>query len=335
LQPLQQIHSILQSSKQKIVITTHQKPDGDAMGSSLGLYHFLINQGHEVQVISPTNWAHFLQWMPGAEKVIDFEKSPEQAIQITQAAQIIFCLDFNTPSRVKKYEEAITQATAIKVLIDHHEQPAEAFFAYGLSLPAKSSTAQMVYDFIASAPKPFFNEAIAQCLYTGIMTDTGSFRFKAADASVHLAIAHLKEIGFDHSLVHEKIYDNFLENRLRFIGNLLLNRMEVFYEYNTALVCIPADDLTRFEITTGDTEGLVNYPLAIQGIKMACLAIDRGEEIKLSFRSKGNVDVNTFARNYFNGGGHFNAAGGSSKETLAQVKKLFKQAIHEQKNLLQ
>jgi phosphoesterase RecJ-like protein len=194
----------------------------------------------------------------------------------------------------------------------------------------------MVFDFIVdSGNDDKINAEIAQCLYTGVMTDTGSFRFPAASADVFKMVARLKETGFSHTIVHENIYDNFLENRLRFIGNALLNRMDIYYEYNTAVMAIPKGDLFRFQIKTGDSEGLVNYLLTIQGIKFGALVIDRDEERKWSFRSKGNFDVNTFARSHFEGGGHFNAAGGGSSESLDNTVKTFKEVLKQYEVQLQ
>jgi phosphoesterase RecJ-like protein len=193
----------------------------------------------------------------------------------------------------------------------------------------------MVYDFIIEAGYgDSINSDVAECIYTGVMTDTGSFRFPSTSANVHKLVAFLKTKGLQHSKVHEAIYDNFSETRLRFIGNVLLNRMQVFYEYNTALIAIPQSDLLKYDIKTGDTEGLVNYPLSIEGIRMAAIIIDRGEERKCSFRSKGEVDVNTFARKYFNGGGHFNAAGGQTADSLEVAVDHFIHAMKENKEIL-
>jgi len=314
----------------------HQKPDGDAMGSSLGLYNFLIQLGHQVTVISPTNWAGFLNWMPGCKQVIDFDLHRDKALAVLQKTEVLFCLDFNVLYRTKHMEQVLTALDCTKILIDHHQQPQVEAFTYGISDTAKSSTCEMVYDFIVeSGHSDKINTDVAQCLYTGLMTDTGSFRFPSASANLHRVVAHLKETGLDHSKVHEHIYDNFLENRLRFIGHALLNRMEVFYEYNTALMHIPKTDLLKFDIKTGDTEGLVNYLLTIEGIKMGALVIDRDEERKWSFRSKGDFDVNTFARKHFEGGGHFNAAGGRSADSLENTIKKFNQVIQEYKEQLQ
>ena len=193
----------------------------------------------------------------------------------------------------------------------------------------------MVYDFIvASRHEEKISPEVAECLYAGVMTDTGSFRFNSTSANVHRMIAALKDKGLQHSQIHENLFDNFLEARFRFFGNILLNRMEVFYEYNTALIAIPQSDLIKYNVRTGDTEGLVNFPLSIKGIKLAAVIIDRGDERKSSFRSKGGFDVNTFARKYFNGGGHFNAAGGKNTEPLDEVIRKFKVAIKENQEQL-
>lgn len=303
MRPIQEFYSQLPIN-QPVVITTHQKPDGDAMGSSLGLYHMLRALGTDVTVISPTNWARFLNWMPGCEQVLDYEANRAKALQLIKSASFIFCLDFNTLSRTRNMALPIAQSAAKKILIDHHQQPEVEAFAFGVSDTSKSSTCEMVYDFIVeSGYDHIINEQIAQCLYAGLMTDTGSFRFPSAGASVHRMVARLKETGFSHSKVHEEIYDNFSESRLRFIGHALLNRMDVMYELNTALMYISKKDLLDYEIKTGDTEGLVNYLLTIEGIRLGAIVVDRDEERKWSFRSKGNFDVNTFARKHFEGGG--------------------------------
>jgi phosphoesterase RecJ-like protein len=320
----------------KVIITTHQKPDGDAMGSSLGLYHFLTSLGHSVTVISPTNWAGFLKWMPGTNKVVDFEYSREVAVKFIEEAELLFCLDFNVLHRTKNMEPFLAELECTKVLIDHHQQPQEDYFTYGASNTSKSSTCEMVYDFILeSGLGDKINTEIAQCLYTGVMTDTGSFRFPSTTTEVHRMVARLKETGFNHTYVHESIYDSFLENRVRFIGHALLNRLEVLYECNTAIMAISKNDLLRFHVKTGDTEGLVNQLLTIQGIRVGALVIDRDEERKWSFRSKGDFDVNTFARLHFEGGGHFNAAGGRTDDSLDATVWKFKKTIKQYTEQLQ
>ncbi len=335
MKPIQEIFPLLQQSR-KVVITTHQKPDPDAMGSSLGLYHFLIQFGHEVTVISPTNWATWLNWMPGANLVLDYELQREKCDETLEKADWLFCLDFNIFYRTKNLAPKLQQLGCTMFLIDHHQQPDSANFDYGSSDTAKSSTSEMIYDFIIhSGNGDRINSSISECLYAGVMADTGSFRFPTASAAVHKMVAGLKEKGLHHTKVHENIYYNFLENSLRFIGHVLLHRMEVYYEYNTALIAVSKKDLLRYQIKTGDTEGIVIYPLSINVIKLAALVIDRDEERKWSFRSKGDFDTNNFARKYFEGGGHYNASGGRSSDSLDKTIQQFIMAMKENGSLLQ
>lgn len=335
MQAINELYPFL-STPAKVVITTHQKPDPDAMGSSLGLYHLLIQLGHEVQVISPTNWAAFLNWMPGCEKVLNFETTIDKSNAILNEADFIFCLDFNALNRTKRMALVLENAKGRRVLIDHHREPQTEVFAYGVSNVTKSSTCEMVYDFIVeSGHKDKLSNEMMQCLYAGVMGDTGSFRFASASATVFEMVAEFKRRGLEHTVIHEHVYDNFLENRFRFIGHVLLNRMEVNYEINTAFIWVSKQDLLKYQVKTGDTEGLVNYPLGIQGIKLAALLIDRDEKRKWSFRSKGDFDCNTFARRHFNGGGHFNAAGGESDDSLEANINLFKTVIQNYKSELE
>lgn len=323
------------STPKNIVITMHQKPDADAMGSALALWWFLSAKGHKALVVSPTNWASFLQWMPGCKGVVDAESRSEYAQKAIAGADYIFCLDFNTLSRTKRLEQPIAASPAIKVLIDHHQEPDQAAFQYGISDTGKCATAEMVYDFLLAMGSPEdLSPEVCQCLYAGVMTDTGSFRFASTTASTHRMVAQLKERGLEQQLVHEQIFDTFLENRLRFFGHVLLNRMDVNYELNTVLIAIPKGDLQKFDIKTGDTEGLVNYPLSMQGIRMAAIVIDRDEERKWSFRSKGDVDVNAFARKYFEGGGHKNAAGGRSDQSLEDTVAYFHEVLNHMQEAL-
>jgi bifunctional oligoribonuclease and PAP phosphatase NrnA len=336
MQAISQIYPLLTGPARRIAITMHQKPDADAMGSTLGLRHFLVQLGHTVQVISPTNWARWVDWMPGAREVLDYELHRSASEQWLDSADWLFCLDFNHMGRTKNMAAKLSSLSCVKILIDHHQEPDEAMFQYGVSDTSKSSTCEMVYDFIVgSGHQDKINIDAAECLYAGVVADTGSFRFSSTGASVHHMVGFLKELGLDHTKVHEALYDNYLENRLRFLGHVLMNRMEVIYELNTALISIPKADLLKFDIKTGDTEGLVNYPLSIQGIKLVGLCIDRDEERKWSFRSKGDFDCNTFARRYFEGGGHFNAAGGRDSASLTDTVRRFREAINENSSVLQ
>ena len=335
MKPISELYPLLLQPA-KVVITMHQKPDADAMGSALGLYIFLLKLGHEVTVISPTNWAGWLNWMPGCKKVINFENNKQKADEILKAAGYLFCLDFNIFHRTKNLAPKLSEANCIKILIDHHEEPDTASFDYGISNASKSSASEMVYDLIVeSGNANLIDVDIAECIYAGVVSDTGSFRFAATTASVHEMVAKLKQTGFNHSKVYNNLFDNFMENRLRFIGHILTNRLEFLYEYNAALIHVSKQDLIKYEIKTGDTEGIVNLPQAVQDIKLVGMVVDRDEERKWSFRSKGDFDCNTFARKYFNGGGHFNASGGNAKDSLPETIERFKLALKENEQLLQ
>ncbi len=335
MKPIAEIFPQLTVAK-RVVIVPHQKPDADAMGASLAMMHFLRKLGHNVHVISPTNWAAWLNWMPGCSEVIDYDMLKEKAEKILDEAEWIFCLDFNAIYRTKNMTEKMNQLVCTKILIDHHQQPDENSFDYGISQAEKSSTSELVYDFIyASGHSDKITPGIMECLYAGVVADTGSFRFSSTTADVHRLVADLKQRGLEHMRVHNELFDNFLENRMRFIGHVLLNRMQVFYEYNTVLLTIPKADLLKYGIKTGDTEGLVNYPQSISGIKLVAIVIDRDEERKWSFRSKGEFDCNAFAKKYFEGGGHFNASGGRSSLSLEETVKDFHRAMKENKHLLQ
>ncbi len=317
---------LLQSPK-KIFITTHHKPDGDAIGSMLGLYHYLRLKGHEVTAVAPSEVPDFLLWLPAVERIINFEETADPVLQALKEADLIFCLDFNDFSRVKHLEVPLTEATQTKILIDHHMFP-KPVWDYGMSAPDKSSTCEMVYDFINLAgDNALINISIAQCLYTGTMTDTGSFRFPATTGNVHRMIGDFLDRGLKHAPIHEAINDNWSEKRMRFIGYMLIERMQIFHKYGAGLITISREDLKLFGLTTGDTEGLVQYPMSIQGIRFSTLITERADEVKLSFRSKGDFDVNQFAREHFNGGGHFNASGGRSTQTFNETILYFKEIL--------
>ncbi len=332
--PIESIYPLLNQPR-RVVITTHQKPDADAMGSSLALRLFLEKLGHDVTVISPTNWAGWVNWMPGALEVIDFEQQRAKSQELLDACDWLFCLDFNIFYRTKHLAQHLASATCTKILIDHHQQPDTPSFQHGISDTSKSSTCEMVFDLIVgSGHADRIDPDIAACLFAGVVGDTGSFRFSSATASVHRMVALLKDQGLDHIKVYEGLYDNYHENRLRFMGHVLTNRLEVFYEYNAALIAIPKADLLRFQIRTGDTDGLVNLPHSIQGIRLVALCIDRDEERKWSFRSKGDFDCNRFARDHFEGGGHVNAAGGRSSDSLHDTILKFKSILPQYQDIL-
>ncbi|MGN5956036.1 DHH family phosphoesterase [Sphingobacterium lactis] len=323
------------SRPKKIIITTHHKPDGDALGSSLGLYYWLKKKGHDVHVILSSDFPTFLDWMPGREELLFYTQDPSYCQGLFDTADIIFCLDYSALSRTNILEPVIRDAKAPKWMIDHHLEPEDfAQVCYWDSNAA--ATAQLVFKFIAEVfeDKAAIDEKIATCLYTGIMTDTGSFRFKSTTSEVHHIIAALLEAGARNWEIHEQIYNSSTENRLKFLGYSLLNCLEVIPEYHTALFSLSKEDLAKFNVTTGDTEGLVNYALSIKGIRLAGLFVDRTELIKLSLRSIGDIPCNEICKKHFNGGGHLNAAGGNSTEELSEVVNRFKSILPEYKAYL-
>jgi phosphoesterase RecJ-like protein len=325
----------LLATPQKIVITTHHKPDGDAMGSSLGLYAYLIQKGHHVKVITPTDYPYFLHWLPNNADVIIYTEAKEQADQYVADAALVFCLDFNTLSRINELGEVIRNSGAYKIMIDHHLDP-EDFDDYRHWSINACAAAQLVYDFIVNELKDegMMNKDIATCLYTGIMTDSGSFRFASANSTVYRIAADLIDAGAEHWRIHQLVYDNATENRLRFLGNCLTNKLEILRELNTAIISVTAEELKHFSIVTGDTEGIVNYALSINGIKLAAFIIERPDKVKISLRSTGDFPANEICKKYFNGGGHRNAAGGYSDLDLESTIVYFKSLLPEYKTQL-
>lgn len=328
MKPIAEAQGLLATPK-KIFITTHHKPDGDAIGSMLALYHYLVLKGHSVTPVAPSEVPDFLEWMPGADQIINYEESVADAEKALREAEVIFCLDFNDFNRTKMLEPFLAAATAPKLLIDHHLFPKDVW-AYGTSDATKSSTCEMVYDYINQCgDNALINLDVATCLYTGAMTDTGSFRYPVTTGHVHRMIADLKDKGLVHGPIHEAVFDSWSANRMRFVGYMLIEKMEIFPQWNAGLVAISRKDLKIFELNTGDTEGLVQYPLSIKGIRFSTLITERADEVKMSFRSKGDFNVNEFARTYFQGGGHYNASGGKSSESLNDTIVRFKEILSE------
>ena len=327
MQDLQAFKELLNSPK-NIVIVTHHKPDADALGSSLGLSGFLKKKGHKVDVITPSDYPEFLHWMKGNDQVLIYEKHRlHQINQLIEQAAIIFCLDFSSLHRINDLGEQVRKAKAKKVLIDHHLDP-EEFADFQFWSTKAAATAELVYQLIESmGDRELIDQDIAESLYAGIMTDTGSFQHSNTTKNVHKVVAGLIELGADTHKVSRLIYDSNSLDRLRFLGFALHSKLEVFEEFHTALFAITREDLTDFNSKTGDTEGLVNYALSIKGVVLAALIIDRGELIKISFRSKGDFPVNEMAQDHFEGGGHKNAAGGKSKLNLEETVNKFKNLL--------
>lgn len=310
---------VMLDTPKKIVITTHYNPDGDAIGSSLGLAHYLRKKGHLTTVVAPNEYPKFLHWLPDNHEVVLFEEQQAVAEQALTHADLIFCLDYNAPNRVKDLQEPITNAPAKKVLIDHHLDPVD-FTDFILHSTVASSTAELVYGFIElMGDTEAIDMDIAACLYTGILTDTGSFQHASTTARVHDITAHLMRIGIDTFAIYDKIFNSASISRMRFFGHCWSNKMFVNSKVGYAVIEVSKKDQLRFHLQKGDTEGLVNTPLQLAGINASVLATEQDGYVKLSFRSKGDVDMNTYARQFFNGGGHKNASGGMLEESLENV----------------
>lgn len=329
-----ELKQLLGTSK-KIVIVPHKNPDGDAMGSTLALYHYLIAHSHKATVIAPNDYPLFLKWIPGNENVIIFEKNSETANALIKNADIIFTLDFNALHRSGNMELPLKNASAIKIIIDHHQQPGN-YAKYVYSDVSIGSTCQMIYHFLEKLEAvESISKDIATCLYTGILTDSGSFKFPKTTSTTHRVVANLIDKGANSIEIHQNIYDTNSYNRLQLLGKALSN-LEVLPEFSTAIITLSQNELNHFNFQKGDTEGFVNYGLSIEGIKFAVIFIENNHEeiIKISFRSKDKFDVNTFARTHFDGGGHINAAGGRSSNSLLETVNHFKQILPDYKNQL-
>ena len=308
----------------KAVILTHFKPDADALGSSLGLARYLKKIGHTANVITPSDYPDFLSWMAGNKDVFIFtkEKSAKAATLINQA-DLIFCLDFSCLNRINDLGEMVRKSESKKVLIDHHLEP-ERFADFEQWDDTAASTAELVFKLIVDlGDKQLVDADMADCLYAGIMTDTGSFRHSNTSYQVFQIASALVERGANPYKVSKLIYDTNTIERLRLMGYVLSEKLQVLPEYRTAYMALTAEELKRFGSQTGDTEGLVNYGLSIKGVRLSVLISDRKENIKLSLRSLGNFSVNEMARTHFEGGGHRNAAGGQTTLTLEQTVKKF------------
>lgn len=307
----------LLSENPDILLIPHKNPDGDAMGACLGMYHFLKAEGHNPTVLSPNDFPSFLKWMPGADEVVLYEKNPDKGNRIIQKAELIFTLDFNGLDRSGMMGDPLREATAPFVMIDHHQSP-EAYATVEYSEPGMSSTCEMVYRCIeALGGENLLDEKIASCLYAGILTDTGSFKFSATTPDTLRIAARLMEKGAPHTEIHRHIYDTNRPERMQLLGRALSN-LKILKAYRTAYITLSQDELDRFHFRKGDTEGFVNYALSLEGVVLAAIFIENRDEgiIKISLRSQGDFSVNAMAREHFEGGGHINAAGGRSHQSM-------------------
>lgn len=320
---------------QKIVIVPHRNPDGDAMGSTLGLFHFLKKLNHQVVIVAPNEFPDFLNGIPGAMDVKIFEKETEHCIELLEDADLVFTLDFNALHRTGDLMMATLQQLHCPfVMIDHHQSPEDyAFFTY--SDTSIGSTCQMVYHFIEALNlKELMDKTIATCLYTGIVTDSGSFRYSSTTSETHRVAASLIDLGVNNAQVHNQLFDNSSHSRLQLLGKALQN-LKILPDYQTSYITLTQEELDTFQYQKGETEGIVNYGLSLKNVIFTAIFIENKQEgiIKISFRSQDSFDVNQFARKYFNGGGHINAAGGKSNESLSETVDRFLKIISEEVSL--
>ena len=323
---IKRFEELVKSSTESIILVPHTNPDGDAMGSVLGLWRVLQNAGFKVKIVSPTKYPEFYHWMDGHDEVINFSHHPKQSARAFAESDLLICLDFNQLSRLGDMKPLVESYTGKKILIDHHPYPGN-FTDLIISDITFSSTAELIFTVLQSTEfAQYVDRNAATSFFTGIMTDTGSFDFSVSNPNTFETVAMLTRMGIDQQDIHSKVYDNYSADRMRLMGFCLSNRMTVYPEYHAACMYITLEDQKAFNFKTGDNEGFVNMPLSIKGIVFSALFTEKSKYIKTSFRSKGEFAVNEVSEKYFNGGGHRNAAGGeiyaSLSEALAQFEKL-------------
>ncbi|WP_455668446.1 DHH family phosphoesterase [Phocaeicola sp.] len=320
----------------KIVIVTHVSPDGDAIGSSLGLFHFLESQEKTVNVIVPNAFPDFLRWMPGAKDIIRYDKYTEFADKLINEADVICCLDFNALSRIDAMADTVANSPARKMMIDHHLNP-EELCKIIISHPGISSTSELIFRLICRLG--YFGDITkegAECIYTGMMTDTGGFTYNSNDREIYYIISELLSKGIDKDDIYRKVYNTYSEGRLRLMGYVLYDKMQVFPQFNAALIWLTKEEQNKFQYVKGDTEGFVNIPLSIKNIIFSVFLREDTEKnmIKISLRSVGTFPCNKVAAEFFNGGGHLNASGGEFYGTMDEAIELYKQALVKYEDLL-
>ncbi len=319
---------------QQVLIVTHYNPDGDAIGSTLGLYHYLSRRGHRVDLVVPNEYPGFLQWMPGNDQILLASQNHQAAIEKLHRAEMIVFLDFNVLDRLQHLEEDFRQARVPKVLIDHHPDP-EPFADWMVSTTQVSSTCELLYELlVAMDGEQSITRNVATCLYTGIMTDTGSFSYNSSLPDTYYVVSRLIEQGIDKDRIYWRVYDNYSADRMRLLGYCLNTKLKVFPEFGAAYISINQSELNHFNYKSGDSEGFVNYPLSISGVMFSAIFIEQEGYVKISFRSKGDFYANHFATAHFNGGGHKNAAGGYSELPLEDTLNKFESLLSDYKNQL-
>ncbi|MDD3080460.1 MAG: bifunctional oligoribonuclease/PAP phosphatase NrnA [Paludibacter sp.] len=330
------IHKVKKSvdAVDKIVIVAHVAPDGDAMGSTLGLWHYLMTIEKEPVVIVPTAFADFLKWMPGSDRVLVYADKKEECDKILAETELIFTLDFNVESRMADLAPAVINASAPKILIDHHLHPGD-YAKITISHPEISSTSELIFRLICRLGDfSKINLACAECIYTGMMTDTGGFTYNSNKQEIYTIISELIKIGVDKDEIYRRVFNTYSADRMKLMGYALYKKMKVYPEYQAALITLTAKELKKFNYQNGDTEGLVNMPLSIAGVVFSVFIREDSDKIKVSLRSQGTFPANKFSADVFDGGGHLNAAGGESCTTLEEAVAKFEEALPDYKDFL-
>ena len=319
---------------EKIVIVVHVGPDGDAMGSSLAMWHYLMTIEKEPVVIVPTAFPNFLSWMPGSEKVLVYENKKSECDELIAKAELIFTLDFNVPNRLAKMETVIMNAAAPKILVDHHLHPGD-YAKVTISYPEISSTSELIFRLICRLGDfSKINLACAECIYTGMMTDTGAFTYNSNKPEIYTIINELIKLGVDKDAIYRRVFNNYSADRMQLMGYALYKKMKIYPEYKAALISLSLSELKQFNYQNGDAEGLVNLPLSIEGVLFSVFMREDHDKIKISLRSQGTFPANKVSADLFNGGGHLNAAGGESYTTLEQAIEKFESALPDYKDFL-
>lgn len=334
LQIIASLKQLLTDAKLNIAIVPHEHPDGDAIGSAIGLAEVFAGYGHKAQIISPTDYPDFLKWFSAKTEIVVSSRNKKLAQEILDQSDILFCVDFNEASRVGKMEKMVLEYHKTKILIDHHPFPTN-FCDFTISETHYSSTAELIFDVVTKiGMKKYITPSAAEALYTGILTDTGSFNHNTSDPNTFKVVSELMKFGIDTQKIQSGVYHNFSASRMKFLGYCLSQKMVVFPELRTAMITITKKEQEEFNFKTGDTEGFVNFPLSIVDIVFSAIFIEKDDIIKASFRSKGNFPTNHFSREHFNGGGHLNASGGETNLTLDETIEKFTQLLPEYKRQL-
>ena len=314
------------SDNESFIITTHRGPDGDAMGSSMAMYNLLVNLKKDVNVIIPNSFPNFLSWLPNIKNVINHEENNSDTTNIFSEVDVIIMLDFNDLSRIQNIERYVTNSNAKKILIDHHQDPDLSICDLSFCDTTYSSTCELLYMILNQA-KFNLTKNIADCLYTGILTDTGSFKFSCTTKNTHISVGDLISKGVNATEISNLIYNNYSHDRIKLLGHCLINKLKI-YNNSSAIISLSEDELKKFNFKKGDTEGIINYALSIKEVIFAVFIVEKDNIVKLSFRSLGNINVQEISKRYFGGGGHFNAAGAKSDlsldKTIKKVENIIK-----------